>query len=104
MTERKMAFTKWWTFNDNMVSYDLDNGAVYEFADANGTIVYIGSTNALKRRMREHLSEDAKSCIKTNAKQYRYDYRSDCVAEEKRLYAVFVQTNGKPPRCNTIRP
>ena len=87
-----------------MVASDLDNGAVYEFADANGTIVYIGSTNALQRRMKEHLSEDAKNCLKIHAKQYRCDYRSDYVTEEKRLYNAFVIANGTKPRCNSISP
>lgn len=104
MTERKMAFSQWWTFNDSTVSYDRDEGAVYEFSDGGGKIVYIGSTNALKRRMREHLSEDAKSSIKLHARHYRYDYRSDYVAEEKRLYNAFLRTNSVKPLCNTIRP
>lgn len=99
-----MAFSQWYSFNDKMVDYDRNQGAVYEFADISGNIIYIGSTNELQRRMKEHLSENAKGCIRTNASQYRYDYRSDFAAEEKRLYDSFVRANGRAPRCNSISP
>ena len=99
-----MAFSQWWTFREGLVESDRDDGAVYEFRDDGENIVYIGSTNALKRRLKEHLDEDAKSCIKTNAKMYRYDYRTDYAAEELKLYDAFVKQYGRPPKCNDKRP
>jgi predicted GIY-YIG superfamily endonuclease len=99
-----VAFGQWWTFSDSFVSYDPDESAVYQFADDRGNIVYVGSTNQLQRRLKEHLSEDAKSCIKKNAKKYRVDYRSDVANEARRLYDEFVRQNGSPPLCNDKHP
>ena len=99
-----MAFSQWWTFTEGVVAYDHDDGAVYEFVDDTETVVYIGSTNALKRRLNEHLAEDAKSCIKINAKKFRFEYRSDYAAEELKLYDAFAAQFGTPPKCNVARP
>ena len=99
-----MVFSQWWTFNDGMINSDKDEGGVYEFANGAGQIVYIGSSGTIRSRLKQHLSEDAKTCIKTNAAQYRIDYRSDYAAEERRLYDEFVRQNGRPPKCNDIRP
>lgn len=99
-----MAFSQWWTFSASMVNSDRNDGAVYEFANSAGTIVYIGSTNELKRRLTEHLGEGATSCIKKNAARYRYDYTSNYAKLEQQLYDEFVRLNGKQPTCNTVRP
>ena len=99
-----MAWTQWWSFREGMVNSDRDEGGVYQFANSAGTVVYIGSSGQIRTRLMQHLSEDAKSCIKNNAAQYRIDYRQDYAAEELRLYNEFVRQNGKQPACNTIRP
>lgn len=99
-----MAFSQWWTFSTGMVDSDRDEGGVYELASTAEQIIYIGSSGSIKTRLRQHLSEDAKSCIKANAAKYRIDYRSDYAAEELRLYDGFVRQAGKPPKCNSIRP
>jgi hypothetical protein len=99
-----MAFGRWWSFSKNTISLDRNEGAVYEFGDVAGNVIYIGSTNVLRRRLTEHLEEDAKSCIKINAKFYRYDYRSDFAKEAQRLHDEFVRENGQPPHCNAVRP
>lgn len=99
-----MAFSQWWAFSDGVVDLDKDDSGVYELGDANDNIVYIGSADKLKRRLKEHLSASAKVCIKNNAKRYRIDYRSDYLAEEKRLYDAYVKANGVAPKCNDISP
>lgn len=99
-----MAFDRWWTFAESVVKFDKDEGGVYELGTASETVIYIGSSGALKSRLLQHLNEDAKSCIKANAAKYRIDYRADYAAEERRLYDEFVRTNSKPPKCNDIRP
>jgi hypothetical protein len=99
-----MAFDPWWTFSEGMIKSDRDVGGVYEFGSSTGEIIYIGSTGTIQTRLRQHLSEDAKSCIKTNAVRYRIDYRSDYAAEELRLYDAFVKQHGGPPKCNDRRP
>ena len=99
-----MKLSQSWDFTEKLVNRERDSGAVYQLADDLGTIIYIGSSNALLQRLKEHLGEDAKSCIKTNAKKYQRDYREDYAAEELRLYDVFVRMNGQQPKCNTVRP
>jgi hypothetical protein len=99
-----MAFTQWWTFSEGMFSSDGDTPGVYEFANAAGDLIYVGSTRTLQTRLRQHLSEDAKTCIKRNAVKYRIEYRSDYAAEELRIFDAFVRQNGRKPMCNDIRP
>ena len=53
---------------------------MYEFGNAQKSVVYIGSSSAIKSRMRRHLSGDV-ACINTHAKYYRVDYRGDYEAE-----------------------
>jgi hypothetical protein len=99
-----MAFSQWWTFSEGMVASDRDAGGIYEFANSAEQIIYIGSSGALQSRLRQHLGEDAKTCIKKNAIKYRLDYRADYAAEERRLFDEFVTQNGRKPSCNDIRP
>jgi predicted GIY-YIG superfamily endonuclease len=99
-----MAFSQWWSFREGMVNSDREEGGVYELADAGSRTIYIGSSRQIRTRMRQHLSEEASSCIRQNATQYRIDYRSDYAAEELKLYDKFVRENGKPPKCNKARP
>jgi len=99
-----MAFSQWWNFTASLVGYDRDDGAVYEFADSAETIVYIGSTNELKRRLTEHLGESTTSCIKKNTAKYRYEYTTNYAKLEQQLYDEYVRTYKKPPACNTMRP
>jgi hypothetical protein len=100
----KMTFSQWWTFNEGMVTSDRDEGGVYEFANSADQIIYIGSSGQIRSRLKQHLGEDAKGCIKANAAKYRIDYRSDYAAEELRLYDEFVRQNRTSPKCNDIRP
>ncbi len=99
-----MAFSQWWTFSEGMVASDHDDPGVYEFANDAGVVVYVGSSNEIKRRLNEHLSEDAKSCIKKNAAKYRIEYRSDYKTAERAYYDEFVRANGHAPQCNDVRP
>ncbi len=99
-----MTFSQWWAFSEAFVTSDKDQGGVYELANASEQIIYIGSSGTIQNRLRQHLSEDAKTCIKRNAAKYRIEYRSDYAAEELRLYDAFVKQNGKPPLCNENRP
>lgn len=99
-----MTFSQWWSFTDGMVKSDRNEAGVYQFANSSDTVIYIGSSGDVKTRLQQHLSDDAKSCIKKNVAKYRIDYRSDYRAEEKRLYDAFVRANGKAPQCNDISP
>jgi hypothetical protein len=99
-----MAWSTWYVFTEGMVRSDNDQGGVYQMRNRGGTIIYIGSSGKIKTRLMQHLSEDAKACIRTNAYEYQIDYRSDFAAEELRLYDAFVSSNGRQPQCNSVRP
>ena len=99
-----MAMSQWWSFTDGMVESDKEASGVYQFGDANETVVYVGSSDNLKRRLKEHLGESTTSCIKKNAKKYRLEYTTAYVTRERELYDEHVRVHGKPPMCNSVRP
>jgi len=99
-----MAFSQWWSFTEGMVDSDRNEAGVYEFENSAGTIVYIGSSNDVKRRLQEHLGENTTSCIKKNAARYRIEYRSDYQSAERAYYDDFVSRYGRAPQCNQVRP
>lgn len=98
-----MAFSQWWAFAANLVDFDHNSPAVYQFSDGK-EVGYIGSTMELKRRLKEHLGENATPCIKRNATHYCYDYRSDFLTQERQLLLDFQRQYGRLPRCNTVIP
>ncbi|MGA8641760.1 GIY-YIG nuclease family protein [Candidatus Binatus sp.] len=99
-----MAFTQWWSFTDQLVDMDQNQAGVYEFGNSSNDVVYIGSTNDMKRRLKEHLGEGTTSCIKQNAKVYRIEYTSSYLTRERELIDEFIRTYGRLPRCNSVRP
>jgi predicted GIY-YIG superfamily endonuclease len=94
---------RWWNFTEGMVNLDHDQPGVYELGDAAGTVVYVGSSNQIRRRLLEHLAEQG-TCIKRNATLYRIEYTPYYVTRERQLYDEFVRAYGRQPRCNSIRP
>lgn len=97
--------TQWWSFAESLVSIDRSAPGVYELGDENGIVVYVGSSDDLKRRLSEHLNEDPSTCIRQNATKYRIEYTAEYENRERELYRVHIATYGKVPRCNnSIRP
>jgi len=92
--------SQWWSFVESLVNIDRDLPGVYELGDQNGIVIYIGSSDELKRRLTEHLNEEATTCIRQNATHYRIEYTADYENRERELYRVHVATYGKPPQCN----
>jgi hypothetical protein len=99
-----MALSQWWTFRESLVGYDHNYQAVYEFGDSSEMVIYIGSANELQLCLNRHLDEPADSCIKKNAKNYRYEYTADYLRREQQLYDEHVALYGHPPICNSVRP
>lgn len=89
----------WWHFSRATVESDRDDPGVYEMGDASDSVVYIGSSDALKRRLKEHLSESG-TCIRKNTVRYRIEYTKDYQARERQLYDKHVKIHGEPPQCN----
>ncbi len=99
-----MAFNQWWTFTEGLVETDRDEPGVYELGNSNETIIYIGSSKEIRRRLKEHRAEPDSTCIKTNTATYRIEYTSNYKKREQELYDEFVRANGKAPQCNDARP
>src|SRR2546427_3945884 len=53
----------WWYFSRGTVESDRDDPGVYEMGNASDSVIYIGSSDALRRRLKEHLSESG-TCIR----------------------------------------
>lgn len=98
-----MAFSQWWTFSAGLVESDREQAGVYLFANAAGAIIYVGSSDNVKRRLQEHLNTD-NTCIKRNAATYCIDYRGDYLSFEQAVYDDIVRRTGRAPMCNAVRP
>lgn len=98
-----MAMSKWWSFTTTMVDIDRDQPGVYELADNLEKVVYIGSSAALKSRLKDHLLSND-SCIKEHAHKYRIDYRNDYRTHERERLQSFRRIHGRLPRCNDLMP
>src|SRR2546426_12289553 len=89
----------WWHFSRGTVESDRDDPGVYEMGDASDSVVYIGSSDALKRRLNEHLSE-AGTCIRKNTVRYRIENTKDYPAPGPPIYDNHRKIHGKPPPSN----
>src|SRR2546428_1008940 len=74
----------WWHFSRATVESDRDDPGVYEMGDASDSVVYIGSSDALKRRLKKDLSE-AGTCIPKNNGRYPLQYTTDHHARQRPL-------------------
>jgi predicted GIY-YIG superfamily endonuclease len=93
-----LAWSKWWTYALEVITYDRDDPAVYELADDTKNIVYCGS-GKLKTRLQDHLNKKESPL----AKYYRFEYLSteaECKAREKELLTDYQKKNGKVPMYN----
>jgi excinuclease UvrABC nuclease subunit len=99
-----MTLDRWWTFSEDIVNLDRDKPGVYEFCNLGSTVIYIGSANEVRRRLREHLAEPASSCIRRKTEKYCVEYTATYKERERELYDEFVRTHGKAPECNDVRP
>jgi predicted GIY-YIG superfamily endonuclease len=95
---------QWFTFTESVVNYDRDDAGVYELGNAAEIVVYVGSSNELKRRLKEHLNEAGYTCIKQNANRYRIEYTANYKKRELELYDAHVAAHGRAPQCNDARP
>ncbi len=93
-----------WNLTAGMVASDQEQAGVYELLNAQNEVIYVGSSDNLKRRMGEHVNEWQNDCIKRNAVKYRLDYTSNYKAREKQLYDEHVRVHGKAPSCNRVAP
>ena len=94
---------RWWSFSAVMVDTERDEGGVYELGDGAQHVTYIGSSNQVRRRLREHLGEPGYTCI-GKATCYRVEYTPNYRHRERELYDEHVRRHGRGPACNDVRP
>lgn len=76
---------------------------VYEIADADKRVVYIGqSARDVPNRLRQHLRR--KECVYAEGQFWRYAYSRVPRAEEARLLAQYLEAHGQLPLCNRDKP
>ena len=78
---------------------------VYELGNANGTVVYIGSSGDLRQRIKQHANADGRSCIGRNATRFRYERTSSYISRERELFREYKDSHGgNIPPCNDNDP
>ncbi len=97
--------TPWWSLAEQVIRFDQNRPGVYELGNATGTVVYIGSSEDVQRRLLDHAKAGSTTCIARHATQYRVEYTAnDPAARARELYDEHVRTFGAPPACNETRP
>lgn len=96
--------TRWWMFTEAVINYEHNQAGVYELGDASGNVVYIGSTNDMKRRLLEHVNDLPSTCIKRRTALYRVEYTANYKRREQELYDEHVRIHRASPACNSVRP
>lgn len=91
--------------------YELSlKGQTIQYQKGQTEVIYIGSTKNLKKRLREHVGPSSKNgeiraFLRKHSCLFRYIImQKNWRKEEGRLYNLFVDTYGKPPKCNRVRP
>jgi hypothetical protein len=76
---------------------------IYELADAEKTLIYIGqSAKDVPNRIRQHL--ERQTCIKERVIFWRYSYSRIPQADEAKHLEQFKNTSGDLPLCNRAKP
>lgn len=77
---------------------------VYAFYDANGTLIYIGSSSDIRERFRHYWSTDfEEDPCKRDTKKYKREFTEDYEEKEKELLEQYEHEHGKLPKCNKKR-
>ena len=97
------AGARWQPFSRAMIVSEKNEGGVYKFKNKQGIVIYIGSSNKVKRRLNKHL-EKSGTCISRNAKKYRVEYTQSYRRREYELYLAHLRRYGEKPRCNAVSP
>ena len=94
----------WKPLTDDSVQEERNIGGAYELGEPYyETVVYIGSSGEIRKRLTNHVDSDD-PCIRRNARLYRVEYTEDYQERERELYDEYVRIHGRSPRCNDKRP
>ena len=90
----------WCAFSEDAINFEQDEPGVYELGDSASSIIYIGSSSKVLRRLKEHLNEWSTTCLKKHAAKYRVEYTVRFKAREWELYGEHIRTHRIAPMCN----
>jgi len=95
----------WWSLAEQVIRFDQNRPGVYELGNALGTVVYIGNSADVQRRLLDHLKAASSTCVGKHVTQYRVEHTGeDHVTRARELYDEHVRAFGAPPACNEARP
>jgi excinuclease UvrABC nuclease subunit len=99
---------EWYRLDDQEALRQVPKKAgVYELADADRVVIYIGRAKGgnLRNRLRTHARERVNECIRMSAVCFRYAVTKAHRRDEKELFVEYKTAHdGKIPQCNTIDP
>ena len=89
---------------NQLISWEIQHvpvtEGVYELADNSHSIIYIGRSNNLKRRLNEHLNTNDPCISAASYFKYEQTWRSE--EREQELLDEYRRIYGRLPRCNDI--
>lgn len=91
----------WSSLNLNNLQQVPAQEGVYELANGSYSIIYIGRSDDLNRRLREHLNT-ADPCLKAAA-FFRFEVTWRSEAREQELLTEYIRLYGMLPPCNDRR-
>ena len=77
----------------------------YELGNKYQTVIYIGETSNLRRRMDEHVDDPKNDCIRKNARLFHYEIVRAHITRQRTLLKEYKDSHhGKIPPCNIQDP
>jgi len=92
---------EWWSFEESLVAGLKPEPGVYELANREETVIYIGSASNVRLRLQQRLREPTGSCIGRHAVFARVEYTAAFKTREQNLRKLFRDVFGADPLCNT---
>jgi len=91
-TQTLQQFTTW------TVNSVPEREGVYQLFDSSRSLIYIGRSDNIRRRLSEHLNT-SDTCIKSTA-YFTYEVTARSVQREQELIEEYRRLHGRYPRCN----
>lgn len=86
------------SFTSMAVSSVPESEGAYQLFDAGRSLIYIGRSDNLRRRLNEHLnSSDTRI---RSASYFTYEVTSLSISREQQLLEEYQRSHGRLPRCN----
>ncbi len=91
----------WSSLNTGNVQLVPAQEGIYELANGSYSIIYIGRSDDLSRRLRDHMNT-SDPCLKAAA-FFRFEVTSRSEERERELLDEYYRQYGQFPRCNDRR-